>query len=478
MFDGEENAYVDFVRRKSQLGGEYGFEPSFIHPKLYDFQSHLVNFACRQGRGAVFADCGLGKTPMQLTWAHNVTRHENKPVLILAPLMVSLQTVEEAEKFDLSAERSLDGTFSQGAGIVTTNYERLARFNPDDFAGVVCDESSIMKNFDGARKGEITEFMKKVKYRLLCSATPSPNDYIELGTSSEALGYLGYMDMLAMFFKNDEDSLHPMSMGSQWRFKSHAQRDFWRWVCSWARAARKPSDLGYDDGAFILPGRIIELHQRHGFYFFGRVLVWKEPLAVAIRSRLKHLQHKQLVKDSTASTIAAGDFILIFKRAGENTVPVTHETGFSTYYGATPVPEHLAQYRDRTDQENNKLSQWIWRRYASCIWDDIRMNHVLEYKTAKEPEDEKHVHPLQLDVIHRCVQMWSNPGETLLTPFLGVGSEAHAAVYDGRRAIGAELKPSYYRQAVKHVSRAQADALAGDPEALPFAAPEPEFEVA
>lgn len=255
-----QDEYVNFVRDKSQVGGQFGFEPSFIHPKLYDFQSHLVDFACRQGRGAIFADCGLGKTPMQLTWAHNVTRRENKPVLIIAPLMVSLQTVEEAEKFDYRAERSLDGKFKPGAEIVTTNYERLSRFDPDDFAGVVCDESSIMKNFDGARKSEITEFMKRVRYRLLCSATPSPNDYIELGTSSEALGYLGYMDMLGMFFKNDEDSLHPMSMGSHWRFKTHAQRDFWRWVCSWARAARKPSDLGYDDGAFTLPELIEREH--------------------------------------------------------------------------------------------------------------------------------------------------------------------------------------------------------------------------
>lgn len=254
------SAYADFVRQKSQIGGEHGFEPSFIHPKLYDFQSHLVDFACRQGRGAIFADCGLGKTPIQLTWAHNVTRRENKPVLIIAPLMVSLQTVEEAAKFDLPAVRILDGKLPPSAEIVTTNYERLANFDPNDFAGVVCDESSIMKNFDGARRSEITEFMKRVRYRLLCSATPSPNDYIELGTSSEALGYLGYMDMLAMFFKNDEDSLHPMSMGSQWRFKTHAQRDFWRWVCSWARATRKPSDLGYDDGPFKLPELIEREH--------------------------------------------------------------------------------------------------------------------------------------------------------------------------------------------------------------------------
>jgi len=237
-----------------------GFKPRFQHPAAYDFQNHLTDWAIEQGRGAIFADCGLGKTLMQMTWAHNVNMETNKPVLIIAPLMVSVQTTEEATKFDFEAERSHNGKFKGRAAIVTANYERLHHFDPDDFGGVVCDESSIMKNFDGSRKAEITEFMRMVRYRLLCSATPSPNDYIELGTSSEALGQLGYMDMLAMFFKNDEDSLHPMSMGSQWRFKTHAQHDFWRWICSWARAIRKPSDLGYADRDFVLPELIEQEH--------------------------------------------------------------------------------------------------------------------------------------------------------------------------------------------------------------------------
>lgn len=251
--------YRDFIQRKSQLAGCQGFKPTFEHPQAYGFQTFLVNWAIEQGRGAIFADCGLGKTLMQMTWAHNVNRETNKPVLIIAPLMVAVQTTEEAEKFGFEAERSLNGKF-KGRAIVTTNYERLHHFDPEDFGGVVCDESSIMKNFDGSRKAEITEFMRLVRYRLLCSATPSPNDYIELGTSSEALGQLGYMDMLSMFFKNDEDSLHPMSMGSQWRFKTHAQKDFWRWVCSWARAIRKPSDIGFSDEGFSLPALLEREH--------------------------------------------------------------------------------------------------------------------------------------------------------------------------------------------------------------------------
>jgi hypothetical protein len=243
--------YSDFVRAKSQLGGLHGFDPTYMPDMLFDYQKYLVEWATSKGRAAIFADCGMGKTFMQLAWAQNIVEREAKPVLILAPLMVSVQTVEEAGILGVEASRKM------GTDIVVTNYERLHQFDPADFSGLVCDESSILKNFDGAYKSQITEFMRLMKFRLLCSATPSPNDYTELGTSSEALGYLGYMDMLSMFFKNDEDSLHPMSMGSAWRFKSHAENDFWRWLVSWARAVRKPSDIGFDDGAMILP----ELHE-------------------------------------------------------------------------------------------------------------------------------------------------------------------------------------------------------------------------
>ena len=225
-------------------------------------------------------------------------------------------------------------------------------------------------------------------------------------------------------------------------------------------------NAGQKSGYHDLPGRLIDLHIRNGFHFFGRVCIWKEPLAVAIRSRLKHLTHKQLVKDSCESTIAAGDFLLIFKRAGENVVPVTHATGFDTYAGSMAIPPHLLRYKGTTKQDENKLSHWIWRRYASCIWDDIRMNRVLEYKDAREPEDEKHCHPLQLDVIDRCMQMWSNPGEAVLSPFMGVGSEVYGAVHAGRRGIGAELKMSYYAQAARHIARAKDDATKDAPTGL------------
>jgi hypothetical protein len=211
---------------------------------------------------------------------------------------------------------------------------------------------------------------------------------------------------------------------------------------------------GQRSGYFDLPGRVCDLHQAIGFDYYGRVVIWKEPLKVAMRTRLKHLTHKQLVKDSCKSTIAAADFILIFRRQGENEQPVVHEEGLSSYAGAMAVPEHLWQYRGERDQKANKLSHWIWRRYASSVWDDIRVDRVLPYKAAKEPDDEKHVHPLQLDVIERCIHLWSNPGDKILTPFMGVGSEAFGAVAAGRRAIGVELKASYFKQAVRNLEAA------------------------
>ncbi len=249
--------YTEFLTRKQQLSGHHGFAPTFRPSWLFDFQSDLVDWSTWKGRAAIFGDCGLGKTPMQLVWAQNVVEHTNHPVLLLAPLACSAQTVREAAKFEIPCQRhTVDGT----ATIVVSNYERLHLFNPADFSGIVCDESSILKNFDGATKAAVTEFARRLPYRLLCTATAAPNDYIELGTSAEALGEMGYTDMLGMFFKNDEGSIAPLSYATKWRFKPHAERPFWRWLCSWARALRKPSDLGFDDGRFVLPPLTTNVH--------------------------------------------------------------------------------------------------------------------------------------------------------------------------------------------------------------------------
>lgn len=246
--------YHSFLDTKQDRGAESGFVPTFMPSFLFDFQAALVDWATRKGRAAIFADCGMGKTPMQLVWAENVIRKTNKPVLVLTPLAVSGQTLEEAAKFGIEAHRA--DSNKNPTTIQVTNYEKLHYFDANHYAGVVCDESSILKSFDGVRKAEITEFMRRVPYRLLCTATAAPNDYPELGTSSEALGYLGYMDMLTRFFTNNQRSA-ALGRGrfqrDEWRLKGHAEQPFWRWVASWARAARKPSDLGFDDDGFILP---------------------------------------------------------------------------------------------------------------------------------------------------------------------------------------------------------------------------------
>lgn len=243
--------YKSWIARKSIDSRGFGFDPVWMPDFLFDFQRHLIEWATRRGRAAIFADCGMGKTPMQLVWAENVVRKTGGRVLIMTPLAVAYQTKREAEKFGIDCSVSRDGKLE--SHIVITNYERLQYFNPADFVGAVCDESSAIKNFDGRRTENILDFMRRVNFRLLCTATAAPNDYHELGTSSEALGFLGYRDMLTTFFKQ-ETSKDRLGWGrTKYRFRGHAEQPFWRWVCSWARAIRRPSDLGFDNARFVLP---------------------------------------------------------------------------------------------------------------------------------------------------------------------------------------------------------------------------------
>lgn len=246
--------YNEFLDQKTHYGAEHGFDPLWMPSILFDFQKALTEWAIRKGRCAVFADCGLGKTFIQLAWAENIARYTGKRILILTPLAVAFQTVKEGEKIGVEVTHRRDG-IKPGDRIIVTNYERLHYFSPEDYAGVVCDESSILKNFDGVMRQEITDFMRKRPYRLLCTATAAPNDYIELGTSSEAIGELGAADMLSRFFKKQEKTFTRSQehRADVYRFRGHAERDFWRWVVSWARAIRKPSDMDYPDNGFHLP---------------------------------------------------------------------------------------------------------------------------------------------------------------------------------------------------------------------------------
>jgi DNA modification methylase len=217
-----------------------------------------------------------------------------------------------------------------------------------------------------------------------------------------------------------------------------------------------PLSNGGCDAMYDLPGRIIIEHEKRGFAYGGRRVIWKEPLMVRNRTMMKSLHHKTFCEDSTRCSIANADYLLMFRRKGENAAPVTHERGETAYAGERNPPATLLRFRGMEgDQKLNQYSQWIWRQYASSVWDDIRIDRVLPYRAAKDGDDEKHVHPLQLDVIDRAVVMWSNPGDTVLTPFMGVGSEVYGAVRNGRRGVGVELKSSYYRQALMNLRSIQ-----------------------
>lgn len=722
--------YEQFLIDKLITAPKTGFEPDAINPAAKDFQKDIIRWALRRGRAAIFADTGLGKTFMQLEWARQVSEKIG-PVLIFAPLAVGAQTVAEAKKFGVEGvELVAEPT---DAFIQVVNYDKMHRFTPDRYAGVVLDESSILKGFDGKTRKSLTEFCRGIAYRLPCSATPAPNDYMELGNHAEFLGVMTCAEMLAMFFTHDGGDT------SKWRLKGHADGEFWKWVCSWAVAIRKPSDLGYSNDGYDLPplhmiqhtiesgittpGSLFQLEaegllerqrartatvdmrvakaaemvnasierwivwcdldaesgslasaipgsvevrgshsaeskeaaltafsrgeirvlvskpslcgfgmnwqhcrnmafvglsdsfermyqairrcwrfgqkdevfahvitadvegavvrniqrkekqaeemmngmvehmreemqanlgclpeqkadydedcvssqaftaylgdcvehisrmpdgcvdysvfsppfaslytysnsdrdmgnsknyeqfERHfkflipqlyrvlapgrnlsfhcmnlpltkerdgviglrdfrgelirwftdcGFIFHSEVCVWKDPVTAMQRTKAIGLLYKQLRKDSVISRQGIPDYVVTMRKPGPNAEPVTktHES--------FPV--------DR------------WQKYASPVWMDIDQSNTLSRDGAREEEDERHICPLQLDVIERCILLWSNPGDLVLSPFMGIGSEGYVAIKHGRHFVGTELKRSYWQVACKNLRQAELSA--------------------
>jgi len=739
--------YEEFLKQKDITDKATGFCPKDINPMLFDFQSALVRWACKRGRAAIFADCGLGKTPMQLEWAHQVHLHTGKPVLILAPLAVSKQTKREGEKFHINVnicESQGDAT----DGINITNYEKLHKFDPSFFAGIVLDESSILKSYTGKFRNFIIDAFRQTPYKLACTATPAPNDFVELGNHSEFLNVLTRPEMLSLFFINDTANV------GTWRLKGHGEEKFWKWLCSWAVMLSKPSELGFSDDGFILPkmniiehviefgkplpgqlfpqkaetlgerrearresidekikiiqdltgngeqwltwcdlnresesisanvdgaievtgsqdeavkenrlmgfiggenrilvtkpklagfglnlqnchnvifaglsdsyeafyqavrrcwrfgqkhpvnchiittdiegnivdnikrkeadalrmrnemiehmkdisteevrhvshtqssyeesihkgnnyelhlgdnieliktipsnsiglsvfsppfaslftysnsirdmgncrgmedfknhfgflvpeilrvtmpgrlvcihcmnlsttithdgymgrkdfrGDMIRLFESEGFIYHSEVCIWKDPLVQAVRTKALSLAHKQVVKDSTRCAQGLADYIVVMLKPGENPVPVHRPTGFTEYIGDRDFsPGHFDE-----DQRKNKVSHEIWQRYASPVWFDIRQTRVLSTEIARDAKDEKHVCPLQLDTIERCIELWSANGDTVIDYFSGIGSTVYSAVSMGRHGIGFELKESYWRQSIKNLT--------------------------
>jgi DNA modification methylase len=726
--------YAEFIQSKTVSHSHFGLTPNEPHEILFRFQRDIVKWAIRKGRACIFADCGMGKTFIQLEWARQIPGN----VLILAPLAVTSQTEREARKLGTEANycRSMDEVRD---GITITNYEMLDHFEVSQFAGVVLDESSIIKHFDSKTRRQVIERFSGTHYRLACTATPAPNDHMELGNHAEFVGAMSRSEMLSMFFVHDGGDT------SKWRLKRHAAQDFWQWVCSWAVMIRKPSDLGYDDGGFVLPpinlqqvkvrtkiaeaitlsdrikarrgtvssrarrcaamvnelpneawivwcnlnseadevtrlipdavqitgsesvrdkakklyafseqwirvlvtkpgiagfgmnwqhcanvafvglsdswesyyqavrrcwrfgqkrtvnvhiitstaegrvvaniqrkesdaarmakemvkhmhvineaeirmttkrediyledvargdryelhlgdcvelarrmpddsvgysifsppfaslytysatgrdmgncqgdeqfeehfaflvkelyrilmpGRLVSFHcmnlptskerdgiigirdfrgqmirvfQREGFIFHSEVCIWKNPVTAMQRTKALGLLHKQLVKDSCMSRQGIPDYLVTMRKAGVNFSPVSGR--LNRWIGD--------QSHSTNGNGTAKESIELWQRYASPVWMDINASRTLQRTSAREEEDERHICPLQLDVIERALELWSNHDDVVYSPFAGIGSEGWIAIQTGRRFIGHELKGQYWKQAVANLVEAE-----------------------
>jgi hypothetical protein len=731
--------YQTFLQAKAITAPAAGINPGTISDLAFPFQRDIIAWALRRGRAAIFADCGMGKTMMQLEWARQIPGR----VLILAPLAVAQQTAREGAKFGINVEYRRDGKAE--SHITVTNYEMLAHFNAADFAGIVLDESSILKDYTSKTRNQVIETFRNTPYRLACTATPAPNDYMELGNHAEFCGAMSRVEMLSMFFVHDGGETQ------QWRLKGHAESRFWEWMASWAVMIRRPSDLGYDDdSAFTLPpitvdqitvesppsdgmlismeaqtlqerlsarrssvaeraamaakivndgphgaqwivwcnlnaeaetacslipgavnvtgsddaadkedammaftdgkirvlvtkpsicghgmnwqncarmvflglsdswecyyqavrrcwrfgqkspvqvyivtadsegevvlnimrkekdatamaanmtqhmadlskhelkatsrmidnydertdrgrdwtmhrgdcvewlekiadnsihfsifsppfaslytysasdrdmgnckdgdefaahfkfavaslfrvtmpGRLVSFHcmnlptsktrdgvigirdfrgeliamfESAGFIFHSEVCIWKDPVTAMQRTKAIGLLHKQLVKDSCMSRQGIPDYLVTMRKPGENAEPVAGELDWFAGDAST-------------FRSNGRLSIDIWQRYASPVWMDINPSRTLQKQSAREDKDERHICPLQLDVIDRALQLWSNPGDLILSPFAGIGSEGHESVKLGRRFVGIELKESYYIQACANLREAE-----------------------
>lgn len=729
--------YSEFIKQKKIIDAPTGLnlDKDDLNPMLFPFQHDITRWALARGRAAIFADCGMGKTPMQLEWA----RHIPGRVLIVAPLAVSAQTIREAAKFGVEGiQYSGDGSIN--SRITITNYERIEKFDPEMFTGIVLDESSILKSYTGKYRTMLIERFGNVPFRLCCTATPAPNDFMELGNHAEFLGTMKRTEMLSMFFVHDGGETQT------WRLKGHAEKEFWHWVCSWAVMIRKPSDLGYEDGKFILPplemeqitvevseptegmlfaieantlqerqgarrssigdraqtcadivnktegqcliwcdlndesheltrlipdavevegadteahkersmldfgqgkirvlvtkpkiagfgmnwqschnvffvglsdsyeafyqairrcwrfgqtspvsckvitadtegmvvknierkeadamrmaemmvsnmheineanikgterartsyaedkkegagwtlylgdcveqvaklpsdsvhfsvfsppfaslytysnsdrdmgnskdekefaehlrflvkelyrvimpGRLVSFHcmnlpttithqgyigisdfrgdlirlfQDEGFIYHAEVCIWKDPVTAMQRTKAIGLLHKQLAKDSCMSRQGVPDYLVTMRKPGINPEPVEGE--LDHYCG-----------EEGTFTSTGRLSIDIWQRYASPVWMDINPSDTLQFRSAREHNDERHICPLQLQVIHRALQLWTNPGDVVLSPFAGIGSEGYESVRLGRKFIGVELKRSYWEQACRNMA--------------------------
>ncbi len=765
------NDYVGFLDSKRLTAQPVGFEPGPLHPAMFPYQADVTRWDIRRGRSAMFQDCGLGKTFEQIEWAREVQRHTGGRVIDFAPLAVAEQTIEEAKRFGVTIRLAESSADCAEPGIYITNYEKLHKFSPDLFVGIVLDESSILKSFDGSTRKALVEFARNIPYRLCCTATPSPNDYTELGNHAEFLGIMTMAEMLATFFVHDGGET------SKWRLKGHAEQDYWKWLASWAVCQRKPSDLGYSDDGFQLPeleihevildagpsegmlfaaeastlqerraarrsgigarveqcaamvnesseqwliwcglndestalknaipdavevrgsdkeshrrdalmgftsgkyralvskasicgwgmnwqnchnivfvglsdsyeefyqavrrcwrfgqkqkvhvwillastevavlrnikrkqaeadkmagsmgehmrefnqreitgssererdtynerqakgklwiafngdcvelvskmpsdyfhytiysppfgslytysnserdmgnsrnwdefwghydflvrelyrvtkpgrllsfhcmtmptskqnhgyigahdfrGDLIRAHQKHGFIFHSEVCIWKDPVTAMQRTKALGLLHKTIRSNRAMSRQGFADYLVTMRKPGESEEKIG---GLLEAYTGDISDDDFTKwcrvkYQEQARETDNPMdfetfkSVQIWQRYASPVWDDINPSETLQRESAREEKDERHIAPLQLQVIRRGLELWTRKGDRVLSPFGGIGSEGYCAIQMEREAVICELKRSYYDQAVLNLKAAEAGVIQPD----------------
>jgi hypothetical protein len=448
--------YKEFLKVKERVALPVGFECDDLNPMLKPIQHQVTKFSLRVGRASIFADTGQGKTPMQAVWCEKMNQYTNKPVLIMTPLAVAKQTSGECEKFHITSNVNVCREASDiGNGINIINIERVHKLEGIDFGAVCIDESSCLKSIDGKYKNMILDRFAKTPYRLACTATPAPNDQMELGNHAEYCGWSSRSEMLSMYFTHDGGET------SKWRLRGHAKQDYYRWIASWSVMYRKPSDLGFSDDGYELPPLNIKEHvvntkAGNGLLFSIEAKTLGEQRQArrdTISSRVELLSDLvnngepwvvwcNLNDESDAAAKAIPDYVCTFRKPGKNNDPIQGEF------------DHFAGDQS-TFRNDGKLSIDIWQRYASPVWMDINPSNTLQFRSARADEDERHICPLQLDVIERCLQLWSMPDDIVLSPFAGIGSECYQAVKMGRKAIGCELKESYYTVACKNMNIAE-----------------------
>lgn len=422
--------YQMFLANKRKSIEKVGFTPKNLNSMLKDFQKYCVIKSIESGRFALFHDCGLGKTFQQLETAKLICENENGKALILCPLAVSGQTIEQGEKFGIGVSRF--GSEFKNYDIEIANYEQIDNVDESKYCCVLLDESSILKNADGKMRTAITEKFRDTKYKFCFTATPSPNDPMEICTHAEFLGVAKRDEILSMFFVHDGGET------SKWRIKGHAEDDFWSWVSSWSIMISNPCDLGFDGTGYTLPKLKMHEHKietdlREGAGIFNDVAI----SATNFNSELRETMEERMIKAAEVANGTCEQVIIWIKQDAEE------ELICKLVPDAVPVRGSM-----KPELKEKRLLGFAHNEFRVLVT-------TLNAAEGRSERDEKHICPLQLDTIERAIHLWSNEGDTVFTPFMGIGSEVYQAVKMHRKGIGIELKEAYFDVACRNVQAAK-----------------------